>query len=325
MNIMAELYGQQRPAVRLVAAFGVGQTTIPLGLASIDLWDFLLDELAKIGKLRECIQAVISEYPGNQHVPFLKKLLSAPRKIVGMSGDFDPWEYLGLFNRTTESDLLAQMLFQFTVPPAIPPIVIGILAERADEHDYFVQHITSGILGRLLGNTSAVQPSDLLDWAPDARITADWEIRKIAERKVGNQRDNIDNVIARLGPALAGRTTILALSTEHLTRAGVSAKLAEFLAIWSKFGLHSPPLVLYVIIIRYDDTDLSLADAEPLLASVFATASNNLTVVRPVTAELGRKFDMVKFYQFKKAFNATFPLSICEMKDFDGWQICLTA
>jgi hypothetical protein len=77
MNIMADLYGDRRAAVRLVARFGVEERRIPPGLEPINLWDFLLNELAKNNKVRECIQAVRNEYSNNAHVPFLDKLLKS--------------------------------------------------------------------------------------------------------------------------------------------------------------------------------------------------------------------------------------------------------
>jgi hypothetical protein len=252
MKIMADLYGDRREAVRLVAPFGVEENKISRGLAPIDLWDFLLDELAKIKKVRECVQAARDQYSDNANVPFLDKLLNT----FDVSGDFDPWEHLHLFDRTLESGLLFQMLLPFVTPPPLPPIVISILAERADEHEYFIRNVSTGILERFLGKTGASQESDLLQWVPDPRVTAETEIRKIAAKKPPlNERDDINKIITGLGPALAGRTTTLALSTEQLMRQGVSSKLVEFLAFWGRFGTHATPPVLYVNVVHLDDAD----------------------------------------------------------------------
>jgi hypothetical protein len=329
MTIMANLYKERDSAVRLVALFGIDEIKIIPNLSPLDLWDFLLGELAKMDKVRECVQAARDAHSDNTYVSFLDKLLSAPRTRFEVSGDFDPWEYLGLFDRTIESDLLSQMLFPFDSPPPLPPIVIGVLAERADEHNYFVRQVSAGILDRFLGKTGASLENDLLDWSPDPRVTAEFEIRKIAKKKFVNGRDEIDKVVAQLGPAVAGRTTILALSTENLRQQGVSEKLTEYLAFWSKFGTHAPPPVLCIVVVRWDDAHFSPAEAEPLLTKVFDQVSGGLTVVKPVTLSLcevgnfdgwqnaltgnGRKINQVKYEQFKNLFKATFRLG--ELKE----------
>jgi tetratricopeptide (TPR) repeat protein len=88
IRIMAGLYGNQRSATELTAPFGVDDQTIRPGLAPLELWDFLLTELAKAGKVRECVQAARDAYNTNPYVPFLDQLLSAPRTRLDVSGDF---------------------------------------------------------------------------------------------------------------------------------------------------------------------------------------------------------------------------------------------
>lgn len=328
IRIMAGLYGDQRSATRLTARFGMDDQRIPPNLPPFDLWDYLLFELAKTDKVRECVQAARDAYSTNSDVPFLDTLLSVPRKRLDVPGKFDPWEYLGLFDRTTETDLLVEMLSPYAAPPPLSPIVIGILAERADEHDYFIRQVSSALLARFLGTACANQQSEPLDWA-DPRISAEREIRKLAKKKVGNNsdNDNIDNVIARLGPALAGRTTTLVLSNRQFP--DVSEKLTHFLALWGKFGPNAPPSVLYVIVVRYDDADPSLERTEADLTSVFDKAGGGLTVIKPVTlsmceignfdiwqyvlTELGRKINPLKYDQLKRLFKATFRLA--ELKE----------
>jgi hypothetical protein len=107
-------------------------------------------------------------------------------------------------------------------------------------------------------------------------------------------------------------------------------KLGQFLALWGQLGMEAPPPVLCVAIVRWDEGDLSLQEAEPIAAAAFAQARDSgLIAIDPVTLSIcdvshfdewqwvltkfEKKVDQIKFDRLKKSFTAPFRLS--QLKD----------
>jgi hypothetical protein len=323
VELMANLYKDEKEAIRFVATW-IKEIDIAPGRAARDRCEDLVVKLAGKGRLRVCVQAAYEQNKDNPHAKFLVALLGRRKFDLG-DNDEDPWEYLGLFDRSTEHSLLRNGLA--LAKPPFPSIVIGILAERADEHDYFVRHASAGLLGLLLGTTGASQDSDVLEWS-DCRISAADEIRNIAEKKSGDgfrregdTLEQLEKVIARLGPALGSRTATLELSTRDLAQEKMRAKLKEFIGYWGSFAAQ-PPAVLYVIVVRYDDADPSPLELEPKLIEVFAEAGcallkpfilsecepTHFPPWRSAITKLGRKFDERRYDQFRQSFKGRFRL-----------------
>jgi hypothetical protein len=320
VDIMAGLYRVEREAILFAQPFGIDPRDIQPNLSPRNLWYDLLEMLARNGKLRPAIQTAREAFPDNQEVQFLDHLLALPIQMDVIPG-FDPLEYVSLFDRASESDCLRQFLFPYRTPPPLNPIVIGVLAERWDEYTYFLKTISSQILTRI--NNTRWQ-DEWIKWAPTADVNAEFELRKIAANKPGGDEGEVRDVIARLRPALAGRAMWLMLRSEFLRQPAMRAKLEQFLSLWGQFGMESPPPALLLAIVRYDEKDLSLAEVEPIVTSVLEQAGNGVIAIKPVTlstfdvsqfdewhwvlTELGKKFDQIKFAQFKEKFTATFRL-----------------
>jgi Caspase domain len=220
---------------------------------------------------------------------------SAPRLVAANS---DPYEFVNLFDRVDESDQLSQALTDFAAPPPLKPIVMGILAETSDEYTYFVPRINSDVLRRVYPN--APWHDEYIAWAKTPAVTAEFEIRKLARKKLGSDAGKIDGLIAELGPAIAGRSIRVELRIEDFQQPEVRKKLEEFLRLWGQLGSHAPPPVLCVIFVRYRDEDISLAEAQVLADAVFERAADQLISVKPVM------------------------LSLCDPSHFEGWQYVLT-
>jgi hypothetical protein len=329
VEAMAILYKDEAETIRFVTTWGIKEIDITFGRDARRRWDDLIEKLARGRQLRACVQAAYQENKDTPQAKFLEGLLG--RKFDLGDNDeavrFDPWEYLGLFDRSTERTLLRNGLRPLAKPP-FPSIVIGILAERADEHDYFVRHASAELLGRFLGNTGASQDSNRLEWS-DCRISAEDEIRTIAEQNSsdgvsegGGAPEQLDKVIARLGPALGSRAAILELSTRDLAQEKMRAKLKEFIGYWKSFAAQPQPPVLYVIVVRYDDADPSPVELEPKLVEVFAEADcilltpfilsecepRHFSPWRSEITRLGRKFDERRYDQFVQSFRTSFRL-----------------
>jgi hypothetical protein len=170
----------------------------------------------------------------------------------------------------------------------------------------------------------------MIQWAPTAAVSAEFELRKIAATKPGGNRGAIADVLARLRPALAGRSLWLVLRSNDLRTPGMKEKLGQFLALWGQLGMEAPPPVLCVAIVRWDEGDLSLQEAEPIAAAAFAQARDSgLIAIDPVTLSIcdvshfdewqwvltkfEKKVDQIKFDRLKKSFTAPFRLS--QLKD----------
>jgi hypothetical protein len=329
VELMASLYKQEGDTKRFVTTW-IKEIDILPGRAPRDRWDDLIEKLAKGHQLRACVQAVYEQNKDNPHAKFLATLLGRKFDLGedDEAASFDSWEYVGLFDRSTERNLLRLGLLPLTKPP-FSPIVIGVLAERADVHDFFIRHASADLLGRFLGSTGASQDSERLEWS-DCPISAEQEIRNIAERKSvdgfkwdGDALERLDKVIARLGPALGSRAATLELSTKDLAQETMRAKLQDFIGHWRSFPAQPQPPILYVTVVRYDDADPSPIDTEPKLTEVFAEAGCKLPPLilsecepkhfppwRSAIMAHGRKFDDKKYYQFTQSFKATFRLCV---------------
>src|SRR5262249_11833133 len=127
VKLLARLYKSDDETKQVVAPW-IEDIFIASGRAAYERWDDLAEKLAKKNLLRDFVQTV---YDKNKNIPqaaFLKKLLKQKYDL----GDdeeapaYDPWEFVGLFDRSTERDLLEKGLVLLTKLP-FPPIVIGIL------------------------------------------------------------------------------------------------------------------------------------------------------------------------------------------------------
>jgi hypothetical protein len=326
IELLADLYTSVGETTGFVAPW-IKQIDIYSGKTPRDRWDDLVEKLAKRHQLRACVQAAYVQYKGNPQAKFLENLLQQSRYGDDEGAAFDPTEFIGLFDRATERNLLRVGLLALAKPP-FSPIVIGILAEREDEPDFFVRAASAELLGRFLGTTGASQDRDPIDWS-DLRVDAETEIRNIAENKSvggftmkGESLEEIDEVIARLGPALGSRTATLEITTRHLAMDPTRTKLKEFVGYWRRFAAQPRPPVLYIIVVRYDNADPSPAELEPKLAEVLAEAGcKPLTPItlseceprhfppwRDAVARQGRKFNEDRYLKFTQSFGARFRL-----------------
>src|SRR5205085_2511258 len=176
-------------AFSFAESFGVDHLEIPKGLSPLELWRRLLAELAILGKVRAAVERMRDDLPGSPHVPFLKSLLAEQSSSILFEDETDPYDYFGWFDRVDESDELALALKDYEAPPPLRPIVMGILAEVTDEHPLFIPRLKVEVLNRIYPN--AAWPDDYTPWSKKADITAEWEMRKIARKKLGNDSDRM--------------------------------------------------------------------------------------------------------------------------------------
>jgi hypothetical protein len=213
-------------------------------------------------------------------------------------GAFDCCEHLGLFDRIDERKLLSRGLRAFKAPPKLNPIAIATLSESADEHHFFVEHATQDLLRRFLGE--GARKPQRITWGKNASVTAEDELRDIAERHAEDV-DDLELLLGKLGPALAGKALSLAIRSEHLRPDVGSEKLKQFLKFWARLGAHAPPPVLFVNIVRWVPADLALDAAQAIVADALAAVDLPLTRVDPIT------------------------LSECDISHFDDWHDALVA
>jgi hypothetical protein len=347
VGLITDLYIKEEEATRFVATW-IAQKDIVYarGKTPREFWEYLIEKLARDKNLRACVQAAYEQHynqdKGRPEAKFLQKLLDRRKYDLGddeEAAKIDPCEFLGLFNRSTEHDLLRLGLLPLVAPP-FPPIVIGILAERADEHVYFVRRATAELLQPFLGGTGASQDSDQIEWS-EPLVTAEWEIRKIATKKLldgfkreGNGLEPIAKVISRLGPALGSRTATLELSTKKLAQDKVRNKLREFLGYWRSFAAQPQPPVLYVVAVRYDEADPSPSDLEPKLIELFDAAGcgpvtpftlsecepDHFAAWRKAITEHGRKIHDARYAQVVNYFTKSFRLRALQdrLREPDG-------
>jgi hypothetical protein len=332
VRVMAALYGDSAEAIRIVGPLGFDHLSLPPGLAPLRLWEFILPELAKLEKLRACVESVFLDKPRNTELPFLKALLEAKPKMIlpGMGGSpaaartsgasasvFRPWEFIHKFDRSDESGLLAQKFLALVTPPRLEPIVIGILAERADEYTYFVQRINSDNL-RVISTNVSWPNAVVHPWASNTMVTAETEMRQLALRRFGLSDRKVEDLLQKLAPQLAGRPVLIELRSGWLGQRAAQEKLADFLLLWARLGPQDPPSVLYVAVVRAEDNELSLREASPLVSAAFARASG-LVAVEPLELSLcepthftawreeleaeGKTIDDVAYKQLETSFN----------------------
>jgi hypothetical protein len=293
LGILADLYGADRDARRFVARFNIAERSLAPNLSATDFWDEVLTRLAKTGLVRDCVEAARNEFPNNPHVAN-----STAAQADLQSGYPILLRYLNLFDRVDETKLLNQALRKCRAPPPLPPIVVAILAEEADEFYDFVQRANANVLFRLLG-PGGPKPEQI-DWSDKAEITAESEFRDIAESKIG-EVDDLDALLTKLGPALAGKPISFMIRSERLKHDDVVAKLGQFLELWGGPGAHAPPAVLYVNIVRWSANELSPADAKAMMEKALAQAKDRLTPVQPII------------------------LSACDVSHFELWKTKLIA
>jgi hypothetical protein len=293
IRVMAALYSTERTAILFTQPHGVDPLTLVPNLSPINLWCNLLGQLAAQGTVRAVVKTARDRSHNNPVVTaFLDRLLAAPPSPTITAGGYDPYEFIHLFDRIDETDQVVDALTNYAAPPPLKPIVIGILAERHDEYTYFVKRINLDVLRRVYQD--APWTDEFLDWGKTAK--AEVEIRRIAKKKLGTDVGRIEDLIARLTGALAGRSLRIEIRSDLLQQPEMRAKLEEFLSLWSQLGVHAPPPVLYVVVVRFSDADLGLAEAQALASPVFEQISDRLITVKPVM------------------------LSLCELTHFAGWQ-----
>jgi hypothetical protein len=299
-RVFAGYFGEYRSAVSFAARFGVDELKITKELSRWNLWGELLTELAKLGRVRAAVKALRDEPLNNKQATFLDLLLAEESAPILFENEIDPYEYFGWFDRIDERDLLAQALIHVAAPPKLNPIVMGILAEVADEHPLFIPRLKAEVLNGI--HPQAAWPDDYILWAKSTDVTAEYEMLKIARKKFGDseaRKLKMDGPIEKLGKALAGRGTRFEIRVEDFQRPDMRKKLEDFLAIWSRLGKHSPPPVLCVVFVRYRDEDISLAEVQAEVRTIFQRAGGQLIAVPPVM------------------------LSACDASHFEGWQLVL--
>jgi hypothetical protein len=301
-RVFAVYFGEYRYAVPFAAGFGVDQLKITKELSPWNLWGELLTELAKLGRVRAAVKALRDKPLNNKQATFLDLLLAEQSAPILFEHETDPHEYFGWFDRVVESDLLAQALIHVAAPPKLSPIVMGILAEVADEHPLFIPRLKQEVLNGI--HSQADWPDDYIVWAQSTDVTAEYEMFKIASKKFGKieaRKIKMDGPIEKLGKALAGRGTRFEIRVEDFQRPDMRKKLEDFLALWSRLGKHSPPPVLCVVFVRYRDEDIGLAEVQAEVRAIFHKAGGQLIAVPPVT------------------------LSACDASHFEGWLTDLKA
>jgi hypothetical protein len=323
---MADWYDADEPIVKLVAPW-IKHFDIRRDGTTRQRWSHLLEELARRGKLRACVQAARDEHEGNAGVEFFDKLLARGKygDEPDDHGAFDPWEYLHLFDRSTESDHLVIALDHLDgAPPPFCPIIIGILAEPADEPDLFHRHALASVLDPIIGS-GASQDCEIVKWA-DASIPAEHEMKKLAMELLGKKLGELKNpqtFASDLGKRLAGRVTKLELTTAALSDDKMEGKLTRFLELWGDLGEQQRPPVLHVSVVRAGETHPTPAQSRIALQRAFAKAGGSTALVPIALAmcqlthfgpwekevsERGRTFDKVKYEEFKRDFTEDFRL-----------------
>lgn len=310
-NLLADLYGSERPALGFVERFGIERRDIPLGLSASAFWNIVLDKLAESGRVRECVAAARAQYKDNPRVPFLDRLLAAPRRYERGPGaaavgaepaDYDPCEYLGLFDRVVESRLLVQGLRALRTAPApeLRPIVVMLLSEHEDQYSYFLKQANADVVGPLLGDPQPEKyvwsTPEKYTWSTDPEVTNETEIYSIAKKKIDKPGNPLPDVLPRLGEALAGKPLYFSICSECLRNKAVEDKLEQFLALWGQLGARTLPNVLYVNIERRADVDLDLTTVKAKLSAMFGRLQAGLSAVSPLT------------------------LAVCQASDIDDWR-----
>lgn len=334
-NILASLYQTAGDARRVASDAGLDTTRIAITDKSIDSWFNILNEANARYKVDALVKQALQDYGENEQ---LKHALdgataAAPDRYELDDGDEahrDALEYLELFDRIVENTSIDRGLRAYEAPPAIAPLVFGILAEPADEYDYFVKRASAEHLGRFLGATGASQDGEIVVWGDDS-TTAEDDLREFAKDILGDGVRKLTTaaVQTELGARLAGRVTRLGLSTEDLAQPGTAAKLGQFLALWSGLGPRQPQPILCVVVVRSYDAYPSVEQSESILSAVFAQATG-LTMVKPVKLSkcelkhfegwerdirrLGRKFDVRNYPKFKQQFEQA-PFRLRKLKD----------
>jgi hypothetical protein len=299
--VLASLYPSASDARLVASDAGLDPSQIEFSNKSINTWFSIIEYANARDKVGAVVARARQDFPENEQLLHaLDGAAAAPAIPDAYDLDDDPGErfdalqYLDLFDRTIENGILNKGLRSLLVPPAIAPVVLGVLAEPADEHNYFLKHAAAGHLGRFLGATGASQDGETVIWG-DTSTTAEDDLLQFADRLLGGSATTIAAAQAELGPKLAGRITRLELSTGDLAQPGTAEKLGQFLALWSGLGSHQPQPILCVLVVRSYETYPSVEQSEPTLAAIFKQATG-LTVIMPVK------------------------LSLCELKHFDGWE-----
>jgi hypothetical protein len=119
------------------------------------------------------------------------------------------------------------------------------------------------------------------------------------------------------------------LRSTDLRQPGIAEKLTAFLTLFGQLGQEAPPPVLCVAIVRWDDGDPPLAEAEPVVSAAFAQArAAGMIAIDPVVTlsmcdashfdawqytiaayDKNNEIDLKKLEQLKRSFNAPFRLS----------------
>ncbi len=254
----------------------------------------IVEKLNRDDKIEEfCAQLVAKRLHMQRD---FEEIVGALAATPAAAGPFNPFEFLDHFDRNDERDLVAQQLRDFAAPPPLKPVIIGILAELDDEYTYLVNRLNADVLKRLSPDASWAQ--EVIGWSKTA--TAEYEMRKIAYKKLGTDKGEIGPLMERLAPAIAGRTLIVEFSSDAFREPATVDKLAEFLVLWSRFGVRAPPPLLYVVVVRYGEDGFALEAATGLIGAAFARSGAELISIQP------------------------FALSWCEPNNFQTWQEALT-
>ena len=335
-TILASLYPTASDARLVASDTGLDTALIAFSNKSIETWFSILEIANPRDKVGALVERARQDFPENET---LKHALDGATAVAvadkyelddGDEAHRDALEYLDLFDRTTENTNIDKALRSYDAPPAIAPLVFGVLAEPADEYDYFLRHASAEHLGRFLGATGASQDGEIVVWGDDS-TTAEDDLREFAKDILGDGVRKLTTaaVQTELGARLAGRVTRLGLSTEDLAQPGTAAKLGQFLALWSGLGPRQPQPILCVVVVRSYDAYPSVEQSESILSAVFAQATG-LTMVKPVKLSkcelkhfegwerdirrLGRKFDVRNYPKFKQQFEQA-PFRLRKLKD----------
>ena len=128
MRVMAALYAKRNEALTLT---GIDPAIIPDGLAARDMWYGLLAELAKIGRVRNVVQAAVKQFPTNrQVVPFLLRLLSRTNSSI------HPSSYIYFLDRDEQEEALEKTNLTNNL------VVISIVAREDDLPNELLKRIS---------------------------------------------------------------------------------------------------------------------------------------------------------------------------------------
>jgi hypothetical protein len=246
------------------------------------------------------------------HKPGLKKTLAniladTGKAVAATSTEIwapamNPLDYLHLFDRDDEHDLILEALRKFPVPPPVLPIVVPILAERDDEYSYLIERLNSAAIKDLYQGA----PCGSVDIKWTSSATADLEVRKVARAYHRSSVFHADmgSLIRDLSAKLAGVAFRIELVSDQLAVESTVRKLSEFLTIWAQLGPLALPPILYIVVVRDSDPSqptqsYSLATARATILAACAPLKDKLIVVEP------------------------FMLSLCLQKHIDDWRAAL--